>query len=313
LKVPKSLKEEHEAFIDGLRSHSTKKDQTGVAVGQLLKLLEPHIEKEDQRLLPLLGALGEIAAGQPLENPTAVMRAYEKYAAQYPSMFAEHLPIKESIRRARRLAKKGGYGDVVDVLDALAHHSRVEEEVLYPAALLVGMAVRRPPIPTERRRASREAPAPVGAGGHATEPEGGLPFFALDYDAPISHVTKTLMVEHHEIDAMLSEVGELADKGKLKVAISLLNVLSPLILRAAVEEEARVMRVVMQKNKSRTQRSVAIAREHRGIVGFLKHQLPELGSQPPDEARRKIVAFVGLTRTHLKEEEEVSFPLAASE
>jgi hemerythrin-like domain-containing protein len=151
LKVPESLKEEHEAFIDGLRSHSTGKDQTGAAIRQL-RLLEPHVEKEDRLVLPLLGALSDMAAAQPLENPTAVMRAYEKYAAQYPRMFAEHLPIRQAIKRARRLAKKGGHGDVVDFLDALAHHSRVEEEVLYPAALLVGKEAQKPLFPAEQGR-----------------------------------------------------------------------------------------------------------------------------------------------------------------
>ncbi len=119
------------------------------------------------------------------------------------------------------------------------------------------------------------------------------------------------MIKHDEIDAILSEVEELANKGKIEVAMSLLNATSPLILRSAVEEEARIMRVVLQKNERGARRSVAVAQEHRGIADFLKHQLPEMRSKSPDEARRAIMAFVRLARGHLKEEEEVSFPLAS--
>ena len=307
MKVPESLREEHEEFIDGIKNYSTGNDQTGAAVRELLRLLEPHVEKENELVLPLLGALRGLAAGEPLENPGAVMGAYEKYARQYRNMFAEHSPIRQSIKKARRLAKQDGQNGIVETLDALAHHSRVEEEVLYPAALLVGKAALRlgpaadkvhqgPPSGDSReRRACRR-----------------MPYFTLDYEAPISSVTKRLLVKHEEIKAILSEVAELAEKGKLKVSISLLNATSPLILRSAVEEEARVMRVVMQKNKSRAQRSVAIEREHRDIADFLKHKLPELSSMPPDGARRSIISFVRLTRRHLREEEGVPFSIAAA-
>ena len=298
LKVPESLKEEHEAFIDCLKGQSTGKDQTGAAVRQLLKLLEPHVEKEDEFVLPLLGSLRSLAAGKPLENPKEVMLSYEKYSGQYGSMFDEHLPIRQAIKKARAAAKKEGYQGILETLDALAHHSRVEEEVLYPTALLVGKVARRPPAATAPDR---------------VQSDDGLSYFALDYDAPISSVVKNLGIRHHELDEMLSEVEELADKGKLRVAVSLLNAIGPLILRSAVEEEARVMRVVMEKNRSRTQQSVAVAQQHREIADFLKHQLPELSSKPPDKARRSIMRFVRLVQNHLRREERVPFSLAASE
>jgi len=309
LKIPEPLREEHEAFIDGLKSHSIRKDQTGAAVRQLLKLLEPHIQKEDEFVLPLLGALSGLAAGKAMENPSEVARAYEKYAGQYESMFTEHTPIRQAIKKVRRLAKEEGKDELVEILDGLSHHSRVEEEVLYPAALLVGKAALRL-RPATAQGTSRTSAATIV---ESSEPVGGMPYFTIDYEAPISTVTKRLLIRHEEIKGILSEVGELAEKGKLKVAISLLNATSPLILRSAVEEEARVMRVVMRKNESRAQRSVAIEREHRDIADFLKHKLPELSSMSPDEARHRIVAFVRLTRRHLREEEEVPFSIAAAE
>lgn len=310
LKVPESLKEEHEMLVDGLKGHSTQKDQTGAALRQLLRLLEPHVEKEDEFVLPLLGSLTSVAAGAPLEDPKAVMRSYEKYSTQYDLMFTEHLPIRQAIKKAIRAAQKEGYLDVVETLDALAHHSRVEEEVLYPAALLVGKVALRP-LPAVTGPQSPQTASALAA--DRVQSADGLSYFALDYDAPISSVTKTLIIRHHELDEMLSEVGNHADRGKLRVAISLLNATSPLILRSAVEEEARVMRVVMQKNKNKAQQSVAITREHRDIADFLKHQLPELSSKPPNEARRSIKRFVRLMRTHLKQEEKVPFTLAGSE
>jgi len=172
LKVPQSLREEHEAFIEGLKSYSTGNGETASAVRELLGLLEPHIEKENEFVLPLLGVLRGLAAGKPVENPRAVMRAYEKCARQYVNMFAEHSPIRQSIKETRRLAKEQGQDGVVDILDALAHHSRVEEEVLYPAALLVGTLVafvgltrRRD---TERVKVPSQSQQPIKGSGSRT-------------------------------------------------------------------------------------------------------------------------------------------------
>jgi Hemerythrin HHE cation binding domain len=129
----------------------------------------------------------------------------------------------------------------------------------------------------------------------------------------VQHSTRKLKIKHEEIDAILSEVEELANKGKVGVAISLLSTISPLILRSAVEEEARIMRAVMQRHKGTAQDSIEVTREHRAIADFLEHQLPELGTKSPEDARRSIVGFVELLHGHLRKEEKTSFSLAASE
>ena len=64
LKVPESLKEEHEALLDGIRKYSRGNDRTGASVRELLKTFEPHVKKENETVLPLLGLL----AGWQREN-----------------------------------------------------------------------------------------------------------------------------------------------------------------------------------------------------------------------------------------------------
>jgi iron-sulfur cluster repair protein YtfE (RIC family) len=304
LRVPESLKEEHEELLDDIKKYSRSNDRTGASVRELLKTLEPHVKKENEIVLPLLGVLGGLAAGERIANPTAVMRLHEKYVGEYRGMFTEHVAIKQAVATAKRNAKAEGHEDLSETLDALLHHARIEEEALYPAALAAGLAMpvwRKSTSPTHRSTDEKA----VGVG-----PAGGGPYFTLDYDEAISSVTKRLKIKHEEIDAILSEVEELANKGKVGVAISLLGTISPLILRSAVEEEARLMREVMQRHKDSAQDSIAVTREHRAIADFLEHQLPELGGKSPEEARRSIVAFVELVHGHLGKEEKTSFPLA---
>jgi hemerythrin-like domain-containing protein len=307
LKVPESLKEEHEELLDGIRKYSRGNDRTGASVRELLKTLEPHVKKENETVLPLLGLLGSLAAGEPIEDSDALMLLHEKYVAEYPDMFTEHATIKRAVKAAKRNARAEGHVDLFETLDALLHHARIEEEALYPAALVVGltMPVWQKSTSPKHRSADEKT---VGVG-----PAGGGPYFTLDYDEAISSVTKRLKIKHEEIDAILSEVEELANKGKVKVAISLLSAISPLILRSAVEEEARIMRAVMQRHKGTAQDSIAVTREHRAIAGFLEQQLPELGDKSSEEARLSIVGFVELLHGHLRREEKTSFSLAASE
>lgn len=54
-------------------------------------------------------------------------------------MLSEHRKIMRLIGKGLAAAKKDKVRKAIDLLEALAHHARVEEEVLYPAAILAGM------------------------------------------------------------------------------------------------------------------------------------------------------------------------------
>lgn len=139
--------------------------------------------------------------------------------------------------------------------------------------------------------------------------------YRIDYSEPISEVISRLKEEHEETDKKLERIGSICDKkeGNLKVAISLLNALRSQILRHAVEEEARLARVIMLSNKAmkRSYKSVGILQDHRRIKEFLDDELPYLLNESSDkEARKKLKEFVSTMIEHHREEEKVLFPLA---
>jgi len=96
----------------------------------------------------------------------------------------------------------------------------------------------------------------------------------------------------------------------MKVAITELNVIKPLILRHAVEEEARLMRPIMWEHKDESEESIIILRYHRPLVDFFDHRLPNLDKLPEQVARREVGIFVKELRKHHLEEEKTVFPLA---
>lgn len=134
--------------------------------------------------------------------------------------------------------------------------------------------------------------------------------FALDYNEPIPKVVERLNSEHKEIEQKLSKIEEASKSGDVKVAIGLLNDISTQILRHAVEEEARLMRVIMWETKQQSEPSISTIRQHVDIANFLKHRLPNLTTLPDSVARREIRIFVDDLRKHHAEEERIVFPLA---
>jgi len=134
--------------------------------------------------------------------------------------------------------------------------------------------------------------------------------YTLNYDEPIPEVVERLKMEHKEIQTRLSDIYEASEKGDLKSAINSLKEATHMILRHEVEEEARLMRVIMWEVPARSERSISIMREHRNIANFLKYTLFKLTDLPEKVARREIRIFVIDLKKHHAEEEKVVFPLA---
>ena len=142
MQAPSSLAEEHRELFRGLGELASEGGETGKAVKELLAVLEPHFEKEEGAVMPLLGALRPLSEGKAIRDYSEVMSLHERFSSDYPRMLKEHAQVKKLIELVRTAAAKEGKGGVVTVMDELEHHAKVEEEVLYPAAMLVGAFAR---------------------------------------------------------------------------------------------------------------------------------------------------------------------------
>ena len=79
LKVPGSLTEEHHELFHELRELASEKGGAGKAVKELLKVLEPHFEREEQAAMPLLGILGPLSEGKAVRHASEVVPLYAKF------------------------------------------------------------------------------------------------------------------------------------------------------------------------------------------------------------------------------------------
>ncbi len=133
---------------------------------------------------------------------------------------------------------------------------------------------------------------------------------SLDYNEPLPKVLERLRNEHRELVPKLQRIEQLAKSGDMNVAVTELKIIKPLVLRHAVEEEARLMRPIMWEIEDKSEDSIIILRYHRELVDFLERKLSNLTSLPEKVARREVGIFVKELRKHHQDEERTLFPLA---
>ena len=140
--IPLPLQLEHEALHERLRQATQAGGDVGEAAKTLARLMHPHFVKEDQFALPPLGLLQPLAQGEVHPEMAEVLELTERLAAEMPTMLAEHKAIVAALERLNDAARSAGRADIAEFARALMLHAQTEEQVMYPAALLVGSVVR---------------------------------------------------------------------------------------------------------------------------------------------------------------------------
>jgi len=136
--IPHCLRLEH----DELREHFKVLMQEPGAIGHLSReiahLMEPHFVKEEAFALPPLSLLAGMARGEPVADPDAVLAMTEKLRAELPVLHEEHRVFVQMLEKLLVITRETGHADYADFVYNLILHAKIEGEVLYPAALMVG-------------------------------------------------------------------------------------------------------------------------------------------------------------------------------
>ena len=147
LATPRPLEAEHEELHADLARALDAGGRTGDAARTVADLLHPHFLKEEAYALPPLGLLAQLGQGGSLANVPAdaseALAMTERLRAELPEMLAEHARIVAALRALTEAANAEGHPEHARFAEKLILHARTEEEVLYPAALLVGDRLRR--------------------------------------------------------------------------------------------------------------------------------------------------------------------------
>jgi hypothetical protein len=144
LAIPASIRAEHQEILEELVAATKLPGAVGAAASELAAVLHPHFVREEQIALPPLSLLAPLARGERTPGMRAVLPMTDSLRAELPRMLQEHVAIHAATVKLGEVARAAGNASVAHLAEKLAVHAKSEEEVFYPAAILVGDLVRHP-------------------------------------------------------------------------------------------------------------------------------------------------------------------------
>jgi hypothetical protein len=142
MKIPDSLRLEHEQLHGKLAEATHLPGRTGEAARTLASIMHPHLLREDEYAIPPLGLLRQLAKGQVTPEMAEVLPLVARLKEEFPLMVEEHRAITGALIKLGNAASQEGLRQWAEFADEMRHHAQMEEEVFYPAAILVGEYVK---------------------------------------------------------------------------------------------------------------------------------------------------------------------------
>ncbi len=137
-RIPGPLKLEQEELHEELAAAVGVQGRIGNAAKAVAKILHPHFIKEEKYALPPLGLLKLLAGGKRSKEMGNVLVMTDRLKAELPRMLQEHREIVDALTVLADAAIEENKREYAHFAKKLILHARTDEEVLYPAALLIG-------------------------------------------------------------------------------------------------------------------------------------------------------------------------------
>ena len=136
--TPLSIKSEHHELHSDLTTIINLGGNIGRAAQNVANILHPHFEKEEEYATPPLGLLRIITTGNLSDDIERALEMTEKLKNDLPEMIEEHKNIVNALNELIQIARANNNEYVEKFAEKLKLHANNEEEILYPAAILVG-------------------------------------------------------------------------------------------------------------------------------------------------------------------------------
>ena len=140
--IPSSLKDEHEKLHAELEAALAAPGRIGQAARKVAAALHQHFVREEEIALPPLALLEPLSQGPPTPDMDSILLLTDALAHDLPIMLQEHQAIGRALDELARVAQEEGAPAYADLSAKIRAHALTEEQILYPAAILVGEFVR---------------------------------------------------------------------------------------------------------------------------------------------------------------------------
>jgi hypothetical protein len=136
--IPAPLKLEHEELHAELIRATQAGGRVGEAAKGVAKVLHNHFVKEEEFALPPLGLLSSLVRGEVDQKMGSVLRMTDRLKSELPKMLEEHNAVVAELKKLIAAAEADNKLEHAHFAEKLMLHAQTEEEVLYPASILIG-------------------------------------------------------------------------------------------------------------------------------------------------------------------------------
>ena len=136
--IPEPLRVDQDGLCKALEHATWSGGKTGNAARKLLKVLQPHLLKEEEDLLQTLGLLLPLSRGQVTPAMRQIPSRTEHLKARMFEIVREHAEIIDAARGLLRAARSERKLSLAAFTEHLMLRAWTDEVVFYPAAILIG-------------------------------------------------------------------------------------------------------------------------------------------------------------------------------
>lgn len=157
LSLPEPLQFSHAQLKAALSETLQAGGQTMIAAEAVAQLFEPHLRKESGEVLRILGLLEPLArdAIEVAEDSSEL----NDLEANESSLHQEHAALIVAVEKLRTAAREEGADAVLEFAERLLMRIRLDEEIFYPAAILIRNYLRL----KRRNRRGEDVSSPKGS------------------------------------------------------------------------------------------------------------------------------------------------------
>ncbi len=135
IQLPEPLRIEHEEMMESLQQRAALESLVGEKVRVIIDMIVPHMEREEMMVLKPLALLDQVALGKQVD--TSGIEDAVALKKSLPVMYAEHREISRALGRLAEAARVEKDSDTALIAEKIMMHIRLEEEILYPAAIIL--------------------------------------------------------------------------------------------------------------------------------------------------------------------------------
>lgn len=136
--VPESLKHGHDNLCFELKNIVAIGGDIGAKAKLLNKIMISHFKKEEEYALPPLGLLLALADGNWELDAAEAIKMSEILKSKLSELKKEHDNISLALQKLKEVAMEKNNLSVNRFVKDLVQHVDIEDQVLYPATILVG-------------------------------------------------------------------------------------------------------------------------------------------------------------------------------